>query len=283
NMVDPELGQCQSLLRSLNLEDLHQHPAEPNKWRRNRPPRPGPRRADWRMSQPVHTTVSSPPRTEPVNKSRIGWIGAAEFTLARLAGRGSGEGPFAGCTRSPLGTHRCPPRGIRADAQIPTSPRKRGEVAGARPVLSHARKAGSRGSASTDRRGSLSRARWQFRQVRPGMSCRRSVLFGVALSRRGRLLCRSGTRDGATGSRCPASEPSALARGGMAFGLVAPRPALLAAAALLVDGRPGPPFCFFLGNAPRFVALGNMIGLALLLVGVFGFISTRHNDTPLHY
>src|SRR3984893_14765894 len=63
----------------------------------------------------------------------------------------------------------------------------------------------------------------------------------------------------------------------MAFRLASPRSALLAAAALFVDGRPSPSFRFLFGDAARLLALGYVIGFALLLVGVFGFITTWHD------
>src|SRR5690606_31490078 len=48
------------------------------------------------------------------------------------------------------------------------------------------------------------------------------------------------------------------------------------AAGLLVDRRSGAGFGFLFGNAPGLVALLDVLGLALLLVGVLVFTATRH-------
>src|SRR5439155_15762158 len=112
---------------------------------------------------------------------------------------------------------------------------------------------------------------------------RRLSVLRVALTRSSGLLCRGRPRGGRTGSRRLAAELSSLARGSVAFRLAAPRSALLAAAALLVDGRPSPPFGFLLGDPARLVALGDMIGFALLLAGVFGLVTTWHDHPPLRY
>ena len=58
---------------------------------------------------------------------------------------------------------------------------------------------------------------------------------------------------------------------------LAPGAALLAAAVLLVDGRPGPRLGFVLGDAPLLVALLDVLGLALLLVGVRRLVAARHD------
>ena len=56
----------------------------------------------------------------------------------------------------------------------------------------------------------------------------------------------------------------------MAGRLAAARPAgLLAAAIIFVDGCPGPALGLLLRNPALLVALGYMVGLALLLVGIF--------------
>ncbi len=55
----------------------------------------------------------------------------------------------------------------------------------------------------------------------------------------------------------------------MAGRLAAARPAgLFAAAIIFVDGCPGPTLGLLLRNRPLLVALGYMVGLALLLVGI---------------
>jgi hypothetical protein len=51
---------------------------------------------------------------------------------------------------------------------------------------------------------------------------------------------------------------------------------VLAAAVILVDGGPGPAFGLLLGDATLLVALGDVIRLAILLVGVLGLVSARH-------
>jgi hypothetical protein len=53
-----------------------------------------------------------------------------------------------------------------------------------------------------------------------------------------------------------------------------------AAAVILIDGGPGPPLGFFLRNPPLLITFGDVIGLALLLVGVFRFATTRHGIPP---
>jgi hypothetical protein len=56
----------------------------------------------------------------------------------------------------------------------------------------------------------------------------------------------------------------------MAGGLAAPRPVrLLAAAVVSVDGCPGSALGLLLRNATLLIAFGYMVGLALLLVGIF--------------
>src|SRR5689334_10680856 len=96
------------------------------------------------------------------------------------------------------------------------------------------------------------------------------VMLGVALAGgRGFLgRCRA-VRRRAMGRGLTAAL-AARVRSRMA-GLLAPAgPAgLLAAAIVLVHGRPGPALGFLLGDATLLIALGDVIGLALLLVGVF--------------
>jgi len=50
----------------------------------------------------------------------------------------------------------------------------------------------------------------------------------------------------------------------------------LAAAIVFIDGCPGSPLCLFLRYSPILIAFSDVIGLAFLLVRVFGFIATRH-------
>jgi hypothetical protein len=80
-----------------------------------------------------------------------------------------------------------------------------------------------------------------------------------------------------------AADPTALARRGVALGLSPAGAALVAAAAFLVDGRPGPPLGLMLRHAALFVAVGDMIGLAFLLVGVFRFVAARHSAPPVRW
>ncbi len=50
----------------------------------------------------------------------------------------------------------------------------------------------------------------------------------------------------------------------------------LAATALLVDGSPGAGLGLLLGNATVFVAFLNVLSLALLFVGIGGFVTLGH-------
>ena len=121
-------------------------------------------------------------------------------------------------------------------------------------------------------------ARWQFRQVRPGIDSPLGAVRRCACASRPQQNARR--RNAKPMPSLRAFRPFARRRGFREC-FVPTRSSCRRRS--FVDGRPGPPSCFFLGNAPRFGARGNMIGLALLLFGVFGFISTRHNDPPLHY
>lgn len=51
---------------------------------------------------------------------------------------------------------------------------------------------------------------------------------------------------------------------------------LLTAAVIFVDGRPGTALGFIFGNAAVFVAFGDVVGFAILLVSVLGFVTTGH-------
>ncbi len=51
---------------------------------------------------------------------------------------------------------------------------------------------------------------------------------------------------------------------------------LFSAAIVLVDRRPGATLCLILGHATAFLALFDVLGLADLLVGIFGFIALWH-------
>src|SRR5215469_8596520 len=104
------------------------------------------------------------------------------------------------------------------------------------------------------------------------------MVLGVALARRRALL--GGGRALGVRPRSLRLAP-ALRRRGVALLLAAARAALLAAAAFLVDGRPGAPLGFLVGNAALLVALGDVVGLALLLVGVLRFVAARHREPPV--
>jgi hypothetical protein len=51
----------------------------------------------------------------------------------------------------------------------------------------------------------------------------------------------------------------------------------LAAAIVLVDGGPGAAFGFLFGYATILLAFGYVVSLALLLVGISGFIPSGHD------
>ena len=79
----------------------------------------------------------------------------------------------------------------------------------------------------------------------------------------------------------PCRPLAAFVRGRVAGALAAAGAAgLLAAAVVLVDGCPGPALGLLLGHAALLVAFGDVIGLAFLLVGVFGLVAARHGTTP---
>src|ERR1700757_718853 len=73
-----------------------------------------------------------------------------------------------------------------------------------------------------------------------------------------------------------AAQPAALAGRGAIFFRPASGAALLSTVRLLVYGRPGSSLGFLLRNAAMFVALLDMFGLTLLLVGIAGLVSARH-------
>src|SRR4051794_6008088 len=132
-----------------------------------------------------------------------------------------------------------------------------------------------------------SRPRRRPGRPRPRLGCREPArpsasgvgVRGVALACRRRLLrgrrplCRSARGRGL------AAELAALVRGGMTGRFAATRAGFLAAPVVLVDGRPGAALGLLLGDAALLVALGDMVGLPLLLVGVFGFVAARHRGS----
>src|SRR6266566_6235500 len=106
----------------------------------------------------------------------------------------------------------------------------------------------------------------------------------LPLAGRGGLLGRTGSLRGRPARGClaaaRAADPAATFRGYVGVGNTAARAALVAAAGLLVDRRPGTPLGFLLGDAAILLALFDMFGLALLLVGVAGFVAARHDHLP---
>jgi len=79
----------------------------------------------------------------------------------------------------------------------------------------------------------------------------------------------------------PATLSPALARARFAPLLAAATPALFAAAALLVHGRPGAAFRFFLRCAALLVTFLNVLCFSFLFAGIFRFASSSHNSSPL--
>src|SRR5262249_55967226 len=70
---------------------------------------------------------------------------------------------------------------------------------------------------------------------------------------------------------------AAAARGGdMGVRLAAPAAGFIAAAGLLLDRCPGPADGRLLGHAALLIAFLDMLGLALLLVGVAALVAARH-------
>src|SRR5258705_9281883 len=106
----------------------------------------------------------------------------------------------------------------------------------------------------------------------------------VSLAGCGRLLCGARSRRGRPSCRCLAAarpaDPAAALRGHVGVGNAATRAALVAAAGLLVDGRPCAPLGFLLADAAMLVSFLDVFGLAFLLVGVAGFIAARHGRLP---
>src|SRR6266478_7689678 len=106
----------------------------------------------------------------------------------------------------------------------------------------------------------------------------------VSLAGCGRLLCGARSRRGRPSCRCLAAarpaDPAAALRGHVGVGNAATRAALVAAAGLLVDGRPCAPLGFLLADAAMLVSFLDVFGLAFLLVGVAGFIAARHGCLP---
>jgi hypothetical protein len=77
--------------------------------------------------------------------------------------------------------------------------------------------------------------------------------------------------------RFPPADAAAALCGDVGVLHAAARTALVAAAGLAVDRRPRAPFGFLLADAALLVAFLDVLGLALLLVGVSRFVSTRHD------
>src|SRR5439155_1567513 len=56
--------------------------------------------------------------------------------------------------------------------------------------------------------------------------------------------------------------------------------AFLAAAALLVHGRPGAPLCFLSRSSPLLIAFFDVLSFPFLFTAIFRFASTCHNSSP---
>src|SRR5690606_33452134 len=81
-----------------------------------------------------------------------------------------------------------------------------------------------------------------------------------------------------------AAFPAPLMRRGMSGGFAATGASrLLAAAVVLVHGGPGAPLGLVLGYAALLIPLSDMIGLALLLAGIFGFFAAWHAMFSFEY
>src|SRR5262245_8487162 len=100
-------------------------------------------------------------------------------------------------------------------------------------------------------------------------------VLGVALARRRGLSCRGGAFRSRSGSRCLPAELATFMGRRMAGVLAASRARFLAAAIVLVDGRPGPALGLVLRHTPLFVAFRDVVGLTLLFVRVFRLVAAR--------
>src|SRR5690606_35094004 len=104
--------------------------------------------------------------------------------------------------------------------------------------------------------------------------------LGVALAGGSGLFGRGGPFGGGTAGRGFAAFLATLA-GGRITGLVATAGAgFVATAIVLVDRGPGATLGFIGRDAPLFIALLDMLGLALLLVGIGGFVTLGHGSSP---
>src|SRR5690606_26459695 len=102
------------------------------------------------------------------------------------------------------------------------------------------------------------------------------MMFGIAFARRRRFLGRGRPIGGTPAGRSLATLFTALMRSGVAGLRAATRARFLAAAIVLVHRRPGAALGFVLAHALFLVAFLDMLGLALLLVGIGGFIALGH-------
>jgi len=111
---------------------------------------------------------------------------------------------------------------------------------------------------------------------------RSRALSRVFFARASGLLGGCGTFRGRSAGCRLAAQVAALPGGRVVFGLAASGAALLAAVGFLVDGGPGSALGFILGDAALLVALLDMLGHSLLLVGVTRFVSPGHGNLRLH-
>src|SRR5436190_14777908 len=106
-----------------------------------------------------------------------------------------------------------------------------------------------------------------------------SVVLGVALSGRGGFFRGCGAALLGSGRRGLTARLTAFVRGRMSGGLALARSAgPLAATVVFVHRGPRPSFGLFFGDAAFLVAFGDVIGFAILFVGVFRFIAAWHAD-----
>src|ERR1700722_15548592 len=102
------------------------------------------------------------------------------------------------------------------------------------------------------------------------------------LAGRGGLFGRTRAGGSRSARRCASAQATALARGRMVFRRATARTALLAAMGFFIHRRPGAPGDLFVRDPTLLVALLDMLGLALLLVGVARFVAAGHGQLLMH-
>src|ERR1700710_3109310 len=111
--------------------------------------------------------------------------------------------------------------------------------------------------------------------VRSGL--RGAPRFRIALARRGRFPGRGRAIGCCALGGMDAADLAALLGRDMGIRRSAAGTAFITAAAFLVHRCPGPAFGLLIGHAAMLVAFRDMLGFAVLLVGVFGFIALWHS------